>query len=416
MEENFKEETTAQPECADGVTTVPQEAQTEPNAAQTAEPPEPKKKRTPGQIVKHYAHRYFIEAFSGMALGLFCTLIIGTIVGQIGSLIGENPFGKVLWNIGNIAKLIMGAGIGAGIAHSLKAKKLTGFSAAVAGMLGANMTNIFAMSGIAIYGASAKAPLTVGDPVGAFVAAVAAIELADLVEGKTPIDIIVVPLAAVCCGTLAAIALGIPFGIIFALFGKGVSMAIGWEPVSFGILIAVIMGLLLTLPTSSAAFGVIIFSSPLIDTPELTASAGLGAAAACAGCCAHMVGFAVASFRENRWGGLVSQGVGTSMLQIPNLGKNPRILIPAIVASAVSGPLASAAFGIVCDASGSGMGTAGLVGVINTFTASLGAGLAWWYILIAVLTCYITVPAAVALGTSELMRKLGWIKPGDMKI
>ena len=156
--------------------------------------------------------------------------------------------------------------------------------------------------------------------------------------------------------------------------------------------------------------------SPLIDTPELMASAGIGAAAACAGCCAHMVGFAVASFRENRWGGLVSQGVGTSMLQIPNLGKNPRILIPAIVASAVSGPLASAAFGIVCDASGSGMGTAGLVGVINTFTASLGAGLAWWYILIAVLTCYITVPAAVALGTSELMRKLGWIKPGDMKI
>lgn len=381
-----------------------------------SEPEAPKKKRTAKEVIKHYAHRYFIEAFSGMALGLFCTLIIGTIIGQIGSLIGDNPFGKILYNIGNIAKLIMGAGIGVGIAHSLKAKKLTGFSAAVAGMLGANMTNIFEMSGVHIYGAAAKAPLTIGDPVGAFVAAVAAIEIANLVEGKTPVDIIVVPLVAICCGTVGAIALGIPFGILFALFGKGVSMAVGWEPVSFGILIAVIMGLLLTLPTSSAAFGVMIFGSALIDTPELIANAGLGAAAACAGCCAHMVGFAVASFRENRWGGLVSQGVGTSMLQIPNLGKNPRILIPAVVASAVAGPLASAAFGIVCDAAGSGMGTAGLVGVINTFTASLGAGLAWWYILLAVLTCYIIVPAAVALGVSELMRKLGWIKPGDMKI
>lgn len=385
---------------------------------ENAEPsaPEQNGRRTAKQYIKYLAHRYFIEAFSGMALGLFCTLIIGTIIGQIGSLCGENPFGKILYYIGYIGKLLMGAGIGVGIAHSLKAKKLTSFSAAVAGMVGANITNVFALSGIHVYGASANPSISVGDPVGAFVAAVAAIEVSKFVEGKTPVDIIVVPLVAIISGTLGGIALGIPFGILFALLGKGVSMAIGWEPISFGILVSVIMGLLLTLPTSSAAFGVMIFNSSLINTPELTQNALIGASAACAGCCAHMVGFAVASFRENRWGGLVSQGIGTSMLQIPNLGKNPRILIPAVVASAVAGPLASAAFKIMCDATGSGMGTAGLVGVIQTFITSIQNGMDWWYVLIAVLVCYIAVPAAIALGVSELMRKFGWIKSGDMKI
>lgn len=375
-----------------------------------------KPRRTAKEWVKFFAHRYFIEAFSGMALGLFCTLIIGTIIAQFGLIDKNNAFCKILSQIGGVAKLLMGAGIGVGIAHSLKAGKLTSFSAAVAGMVGANITNIFALSGIHIYGASKNPSITIGDPVGAFVAAVTAIEITRHVEGKTPVDIIVVPLCAIGSGTVGAIALGIPFGMLFAIFGKGVSMAIGWEPVSFGILISVIMGLLLTLPTSSAAFGVMIFNSSLINTPELTYNAQIGAAAACAGCCAHMVGFAVASFLENRWGGLVSQGLGTSMLQIPNLGKNPRILIPAVAASAVAGPLASAAFKIMCDATGSGMGTAGLVGVIQTFTTSIQNGIEWWYVLIAVLVCYIIVPTAIALGVSELMRKKKWIKFGDMKL
>lgn len=384
-----------------------------------AQAPAAKSKRSAKEIIKYYAHRYFIEAFSGMSLGLFCTLIIGTIVGEIGFLInkaGENAFGNILSYIGTVAKTLMGAGIGVGIAYSLKAKKLTSFSAAVAGAVGANITNIFALSGIHVYGASADPSIGVGDPVGAFVAAVAAIEITRHVEGKTPVDIIVVPLCAVTVGTLGGIALGLPFGMLFALLGKGVSLAIGWEPVSFGILVAIVMGLLLTLPTSSAAFGVMIFNSSLINTPELVYNARIGAAAACAGCCAHMIGFAVSSFRENRWSGVVSQGIGTSMLQIPNLGKNPRILIPAIAASAVSGPLASAAFKLMCDATGSGMGTAGLVGVIQTFIVSLENGSSWYYIAAGVLVCYIAVPAIVALGVSELMRKKKWIALGDMKL
>lgn len=366
---------------------------------------------------KRAVKRYLIDAFSGMALGLFCTLIAGTIIGQIGLMAGNNAVGKIITNIGLAAKTVMGAGIGVGIAHSFKAKKLTMFTAAAAGMIGANMTNIFAMSGVRIFGASPSPSLTIGDPVAAYFAAVFCIEICSLVEGKTPVDIVLIPLLGIVTGSLAGMVLGIPFGILFALFGKWIAMAIKWSPILFGIIIAVIMGLLLTLPTSSAAFGVMLFGSGnALITPELSQAASLAAGAACAGCCAHMVGFAVASFRENKWGGLVSQGIGTSMLQIPNLAKNPRILLPAVIASAVCGPLSSAAFGLMCDASGSGMGTAGLVGVIQTFSVSMDGGMSWWFTLIGVLVCYILVPAAVALGTSELMRKLGWIKYGDMKL
>lgn len=367
---------------------------------------------------KAFPKRYFIDAFSGMALGLFCTLIVGTIVGQIGTIINAgsaNVVGNLFANIGLAAKMIMGAGIGVGIAHSFKAKKLTMFTAAAAGMIGANITNIFVMSGIHVWGAGEKAAIGIGDPVASYVAAVFAVEIANLVEGKTPVDIIVVPLCGIFVGAAAAIALGIPFGMLFALLGKGVSMAMELEPISFGILIAVIMGLLLTLPTSSAAFGVMLFGvGNTLITPELYHARDLAAAAACAGCCAHMVGFAVASFRENRWGGLISQGIGTSMLQIPNLAKNPRILIPAVAASAVAGPLASAAFGLMCNDIGSGMGTAGLVGVIQTFMVSIRGGMSWWLVTIGVLVCYIVVPAAVALGVSELMRKKNWLRYGDM--
>ena len=277
----------AAPPRADSAAAETEQTDGAPSAEpQTAQEPvdKPKKPRkTAKQWFKDAAHRYFIDAFSGMALGLFCTLIIGTIIGQIGDLIGNNPFGLILHYIGLTAKQLMGAGIGVGMAFSLKSKKLTGFSAAVAGTVGANITNIFALSGVNIYGASANPSITIGDPVGAYVGAVFAIEIADLVEGKTPVDIIVVPLTAIVCGTLGAIALGIPFGILFALIGKGVSMAIAWEPISFGILVSVLMGLFLTLPTSSAAFGVMIFNSSLINTPQLTYNAQIGAAAACAG-------------------------------------------------------------------------------------------------------------------------------------
>lgn len=378
--------------------------------AESPREPAPEKKSLREQA-KKFVTRYFVTAFSGMALGLFCTLIAGTIIWQIGDLLDATKAGRVIKYIGTAVRMIMGAGIGVGIAHSFKAPKLTTFSAAAAGMLGANITNVFVMSGIHIWGAGNSAAIGIGDPVASYAAAVVAIEVCSRIEGKTPVDIIVIPLVAIAVGAVAAIVLGIPFGMLFALLGRAISKAVEWEPVSFGILIAVVMGLLLTLPTSSAAFGVMLFA----NIPEsLSGASRLAAAAACAGCCAHMVGFAVASFRENGWGGLVSQGIGTSMLQIPNLAKNLRILIPAVAASMVAGPLASAAFGLQCGATGSGMGTAGLVGVIDTILTSVNAGLGGARIALGVTVCYFVAPAAVALGVSELMRKLKWIKKGDM--
>lgn len=379
----------------------------------------PPLKKTLRTIMKSFVKRYFIDAFSGMALGLFCTLIVGTIVAQIGSIIGKNVVGNIFTQIGGVGKLIMGAGIGAGIAYSLKAKKLTLFSAAFAGMVGANISNIFVLSGIPIWGVNAaKAAIGIGDPIGAYVAAVFAVEIAKLVEGKTPVDIMLVPLCAVAVGAVAAIILGIPFGLLFTLLGRAVSAAISLEPISFGIIVSVVMGLLLTFPTSSAAFGIMLFGSLLSGNadPSLVSGASLAAGAAAAGCSAHMIGFAVASFRENKVGGLISQGLGTSMLQIPNLAKNMRILIPAIAASIVAGPLSSAVFGLKCSAVGSGMGTAGLVGVLQTFEVSMNAGMSWWLVTIGVLVCHFIVPAVIAFFTSELMRKKKWIKFGDMKL
>ena len=371
-------------------------------------------KKNFGAYAKAFVQKYFITAFSGMALGLFCTLIAGTIVWQIGDLLKAYKAGRVIKNIGQAVRVIMGAGIGVGIAHVFRSPKLTTFSAAAAGMMGANITNIFVASGIKVWGASGTAgvfSVAIGDPVAAYVAAVVAIKIGTLVEGKTPVDIVVVPLSCVFSGAVAAMALGIPFGMLFALLGRGISHAIAWEPISFGILIAAVMGILLTLPTSSAAFGVMLFSN---IPAHLASASGLAAAAACAGCCAHMVGFAVASFRENKWGGLISQGIGTSMLQIPNLAKNLRILLPAVAASIVAGPLTSAVFKLQATAAGSGMGTAGLVGVIDTILTSHDAHLAVWRIALGVGVCYFVVPAVVAFFTSELLRKVRWIKPNDM--
>ena len=366
--------------------------------------------------IKKFVEKYFVTAFSGMALGLFCTLIAGTIVWQIGRLIGNNKAGKVILYIGAAAQTAMGAGIGAGIAHAFKSKKLTTFTAVAAGVIGANITNIFTASGIKVWGVSgalgAPFALAIGDPVASYIAVVCALRVTSLFEGKTPVDILLVPLAGIATGAVAGIVLGIPFGMLFSLLGRGVSKAVQWEPVSFGILVAVVMGLLLTLPTSSAAFGVMLFK-PLVGT-SLESAASLAAAAACAGCCAHMVGFAVASFRENKWGGLLSQGLGTSMLQIPNLAGNPLILLPAVCASAVAGPLTSAVFRLCCDFAGSGMGTAGLVGVIQTVAVSHDAGFSWARILLGVSVCYFLVPALVALGVSELLRHFKKIKYGDM--
>ena len=367
------------------------------------------------RIVKKYAKRYFIDAFTGMAQGLFCTLIAGTILGQIASWCGDNTFAYLLSTIANLAKMMMGVGIGVGIAHKLGAKPLVIFTAAVTGLIGAWAMNITSGTMTADYFSVIYAKGLPGNPIGAYIVALLTVEVAGLYAGETKLDIVLVPLGMmVLC--LAGVYIAWPFIKLIDLIAQALVLAIeAGEAVKIivGIFVAIVMGVLLTMPTSSAAIWVsIATSSVALAHPDVFAIAG---GAAVAGCSAHMIGFAVASFRENKWSGLISQGIGTSMLQIPNIMKKPIIMVPEIIASAVAG-LVAVLLGLRCNASGGGMGTSGLVGVFGTIDASMAAGLETWKLVLGIILCLFVIPAGVSLGFSELFRKFNLIKLGDQKL
>lgn len=342
--------------------------------------------------IKKILNRIFIDGLSGMALGLFSTLIIGTIIAQIGTLIGGS-IGAYLIAISNVAKTITGAGIGVGVACKFKEGPLVTVSAAVAGMIGA----FPAVAETIKLGAP-------GEPLGAFVAAYVAIEIGHLVAGKTKVDIIVTPFLSILSGAAVGLILGPYISAFMKWLGALVNVNVEQMPVLGGIIVSVLMGIILTLPISSAAIGI---------SMGLT---GLAAGAATIGCCCQMVGFAVASYRENKFGGLVAQGLGTSMLQIPNIVKKPIIWIPSIVSSAILGPVASAVLKMVSTPVGSGMGSAGLVGQIAAYGAMTGNGMSISMALILIVLMHFILPAALTLAVSEFMRKMGWIKDGDMSL
>ncbi len=354
--------------------------------------------------------KYFITAFSGMAMGLFCTLIAGTILAQIGGWIGDNAFGKLIVAIANIAKMLMGAGIGVGIAYKLNAKPLVVFTAAVTGLVGAfagNLVDVLTLGkGFALaFGAP-------GNPIGAYVVSLLAIELASLYAGRTKLDIVLIPLGMlVMC--IVGIFVAWPFIKLIDLLAKLIVLLIeagAVVKVLTGIVVAIVMGILLTMPTSSAAIWIAIANSEVgLANPEVFAIAG---GAAVAGCAAHMIGFAVASFRENGWSGLIAQGLGTSMLQIPNIMRKPIIMLPEIAASAISG-LVAVLIDLRCNAAGGGMGTSGLVGVFGTIEASVCPT---WQLWLGIILCLFVIPALVSLLISELMRKKGLIKPEYLKL
>ncbi len=344
-------------------------------------------------MIRKYLNRLFIDGLSGMASGLFATLIIGTIICQIGKLVPGNV-GTYIIAIGSFAKTITGAGIGVGVAAKFGSSPLVTVAAAVAGLIGA-------FPDVAKTGFAIGAP---GEPLGAFVAAYVAIELGSLVSGRTKVDIIVTPLVSIITGGVAGLFLGKPIATFMGWIGSIVNFGVEQQPLLCGIIVSVIMGIALTLPISSAAIGISLKLS------------GLAAGAAVAGCCANMIGFAVASFKENRWGGLVSQGVGTSMLQMPNIVRKPLIWLPAIIASAITGPLSAAVLKMVSTPTGSGMGTAGLVGPIETFVAMTEAGTLAGVALIEIMAIHFILPGIIAFGVSAGMRKLGIIKSGDMKL
>lgn len=351
------------------------------------------------EIMKKILNYVFIDGLGGMALGLFCTLIIGTIIKQIGSYI-PGVIGTYLVVIGQIASSVTGAGIGCGVAAKFKEKPLVMFSAAVCGMIGAFASKIIAGSLIVEGVVNYSGP---GEPLGAYIAALVGISVGRLVSGKTKLDIIVSPFVTILSGAVAGILFGPPISGFMTWLGSIVNWATERQPFIMGLIVSVVMGMVLTLPISSAALSLILNLS------------GLAAGAATVGCCANMIGFAVASYRENGLGGFFAQGIGTSMLQVPNIMKKPIIWLPAIVSSAVLGPVSTILFKMTCNATGAGMGTSGLVGQLMTYQvmSETESGIT---VIIKILLMHVIFPGIIAFATSELMRKKGLIKSGDLKL
>ena len=368
--------------------------------------------------LKGLPKRYFIDAFTGMAQGLFVTLIAGTIIKTIGERVFPGTaVGNILILLGKIASILTGAGIGAGIANYLKAPKLVVFSAIVAGFMGAyaeqiiGATVLYDSINVTFNGSLDNILILLsnvlpGNPISAYVCSLMAVELGTLVQGKTKLDILLVPLTCIFSSFVGCI-ISIPFVWLIKILSKGIDIATGAMPFVMGVIIAVVMGILLTMPTSSAA---IWFS---IATGVTTENMLLAGGAAVVGCACHMVGFAVASYRENGFGGLIAQGLGTSMLQIPNIMKKPIIMMPMIISSAICGPLSTCVFKLLCADFGGGMGTSGLVGVFGIISCQGQNPALMW---IGVILLMFILPAILNLVISEFMRKKGWIKFGDMKL
>ncbi len=354
--------------------------------------------------LKKTLYNIFITGLTGMAQGLFATLIVGTILCQIALIFPDGSFFFTFFNnVGWTAKAVTGAGIGVAVAKKFKASTLTTVSAAVCGMAGAFAGSI--NSGTAFDFAQSltllKGP---GEPLGAFIGAYFCVFVGSLVSGKTKVDILVTPLCCIIGGSALGLLIGGPVSAFMSAFGQLINLGTQSQPIIMGMVVSALMGIALTLPISSAAIGLSLGLS------------GIAAGAATVGCCCQMVGFAVMSFRENKWGGLISQGIGTSMLQMPNIIRRPIVWIPPILASVILGPVSTAAFGMVSNSVGSGMGTAGLVGPIMAFSSMVESGFNVWVTLGEIALMYFILPAVICWGAGLLFRKLNWIREGDLKI
>ncbi len=353
--------------------------------------------------IKQILNHIFIDGLSGMALGLFATLIVGTILEQIGKYVAmaNADIGGYIVLVASAAKALTGAGIGVGVAVKYKQSPLVTVSAAVCGMVGAFASKMIAGTFLQNGVVTLAGP---GEPLGAFVAALVGIEVGRLVSGKTGLDIILTPVTTIAAGATVGLLVGPPVSSFMTMLGDFVNWGAEQQPFLMGIIVSVIMGIVLTLPISSAALGVSLNLS------------GIAAGAACVGCSAQMVGFAVQSFRENKVSGLISQGVGTSMIQMPNIVRKPVVWLPPIITSAILGPVSSCVFKMVNTPIGSGMGTSGLVGQFSAFTAMTEAGMEPFVAILQILLMHVVAPAVLTLVISEIFRKFGIIKEGDLKL
>ena len=340
---------------------------------------------------------YFVDAMSAMALGLFASLLMATIFGTVLKYIPSgNAFHELFTLLSRYAPATGGATgvvLGIAVAYALKAPALVMFASGVVGLCGNDMlTAITAADGIT--------KSVAAGPAGAFLCVLVACEVGKLVSGETKVDIIVTPAVTLIVGMVTATVVCPTVSYVMYWLGYFINYATTIMPFFMGIIIAVVVGIILTLPISSAAVCAMIGISDLAG------------GAAVAGCCAQMVGFAVASFRENKWGGVVAQGIGTSMLQMGNIVKKPSVWLPAIITSAITGPVSTCVFKLECTGVSAGMGTCGLVGPIGVFT-DMGFNL---NSVLGVITVCLVLPAALSLLISEVMRRVGMINHGDLKL
>lgn len=333
---------------------------------------------------------YFTKTLNGMALGLFASLIIGLILKQAGELSGI----AALVSFGKVAQFMMGPAIGAAVAYSVEAPPLGIFASIIAGAIGAGTIG---------QGAAGEVIVRIGEPVGSFVSALAAAEFSKFVSGRTKVDIVLVPAATIIVGGI----IGFFISPFISEFMKGIGFIINrateLKPLPMGIAVSTLMGMILTLPISSAALAIAL------------GLGGLAAGASTVGCSSQMVGFAVASYRENGMGGFLAQGLGTSMLQVPNIIRNPYIWIPATLTSAILGPVSTVVFKMENNSIGAGMGTSGLVGQFGTI-AVMKETVPMGRLIFLIALMHVILPAILTLLFSEIMRKKGWIKMGDMKL
>lgn len=332
-------------------------------------------------MLRRLFNKYVVKALSHMAQGLFCSLILGLIIGQIAKIPGLDFLNFIAEALSASSPLV-GACIGLAIAYGLSCAPLVMISSAITGALGYQF----------------------GGPVGAYLAVIVGEELGGLVSRKTPVDIIITPLVTIVAGGLFAKYCCSPINDFMLYLGEVINKATMLSPFMMGIAVSVLVGCALTLPISSVAICVMLG----ID--------GLAAGAATVGCCAQMVGFAVISYRDNGMGGLLSQGLGTSMLQIGNIARKPVIWLAPTLTSAILGPVSTVWLQMTNNALGAGMGTSGLVGPLATFATMTEAGAAAGPLTIKILCLYFLAPAVISLGIHMLMKKAGWVKAGDMKL
>jgi len=349
---------------------------------------------------------FVIKTVNGMAYGLFATLIIGTIIGTIGSFFPAGSFVCVLFNsLATILKNLTGVGIGLGIASSLKLEGLKLITGCVAGgiaayMSGVKIWEIFSAENLNIYFAQ-KTAVKIGDPLTVYLIVIAICLLVNLVfKKKTPVDIIIIPLFSMTAAMILSVLIGGPISYITTAVGNFVNTATDYQPFLMGIIIAVVMGMTLTAPISSAAIAVTVGLN------------GLAGGAAVVGCCVQMVGFAVMSRKDNGIGTVISVGIGTSMLQFKNILKKPIIWLPTIIVSAILGPIGTCLFAIKCNPSGAGMGTSGLVGLIGTIDAMGGLSNA----ILSISLLLVGLPIVLVYVTDLIFRKYNLIVDGDLKI